>query len=229
MLIGGGLIARSFWHYEDNREVLIFASGVSNSKQAGVEEFNRESRLIVELLEANPWKLFVYFGTCSIQDNDLNQTPYVVHKARMEELVRERAGEYLIFRLPQVIGKGGNKYSLTNFLYEHIKRGASFPLWENAVRYIVDVADVSTIVSHVIETEYFQNRIINIASRPYYVREIVNVIEQIVQRRAVFTAIQRGSNYRIDCTDIQALLDRLGIVFDQDYLYRTLSKYYRPA
>ena len=45
MVVGNGLIAKAFSHHANNPDVIIFASGVSDSACIDYREFNRERML----------------------------------------------------------------------------------------------------------------------------------------------------------------------------------------
>jgi hypothetical protein len=51
MLIGKGMIANIFSSYKNDDNILIFASGVSNSNEKNKQEFLREKNLINTYLE----------------------------------------------------------------------------------------------------------------------------------------------------------------------------------
>ena len=46
MVVGSGLLANTFKSYSDNEDVIIFASGVSNSGCVDLEQFKRELNLV---------------------------------------------------------------------------------------------------------------------------------------------------------------------------------------
>ena len=48
MVVGSGLLANTFESYRDNEDVIIFASGVSNSGCVDPEQFKRESNLVAK-------------------------------------------------------------------------------------------------------------------------------------------------------------------------------------
>src|SRR5882757_4127080 len=108
MLIGKGLVARNFTRYEELDEFLVFASGVSNSKSCTPEDFRRERELLMASIRAHPSKKAVYFSTSSVNDPDLRETPYVLHKLDMEDQVRQYARQWHIFRLSNLAGASGN-------------------------------------------------------------------------------------------------------------------------
>ncbi|MBP6455165.1 MAG: hypothetical protein KA275_00440, partial [Chitinophagaceae bacterium] len=68
MLVGNGLIAKKFLNYLKDDNFLIFASGVSNSKNANTDEYIKEINLLEKSIQINKEKILVYFSTCSIND-----------------------------------------------------------------------------------------------------------------------------------------------------------------
>ena len=124
MIVGNGLIASSFKSYfEDDPSVIIFASGVSNSAELDCEAFLRERKMLEEALALD--KYICYFSTCSVNDPELLNSPYVAHKKEMEAVV-SAAGDYAIFRLPQVVGKTPNPNTLTNYIYNQVTSEKNF-------------------------------------------------------------------------------------------------------
>src|SRR5690349_6695322 len=104
MVIGNGMIAKRFNSYKDNKDVLIFASGVSNSKNRNQAQYDRESDLLEKTIEANPSKVLVYFSTCSIKDPGEANSPYVEHKKQLEDLIQKKLERYYIFRVSNIAG-----------------------------------------------------------------------------------------------------------------------------
>ena len=123
MVIGNGLIASRFSEYVKNQSVLIFASGVSNSKETKEEEFEQEIELIYRTFE-NYCKnyLFVYFSTCSVYDKEEINSPYVQHKMRIEKIIESTVPDFNIFRVSQAVGFSENKNTLLNFLFDSISK-----------------------------------------------------------------------------------------------------------
>lgn len=226
MIIGHGLLARAFDSYRAHPNIIVLASGVSDSTVTDVAEFEREQALLVNTLDEQGKKLLVYFSTCSIGDPDLYASPYVRHKLKMEELIQEHSSSYLVFRLPQVVGRGGNKNTLTNRLYINIRDGEPFQLWRNACRYIIDVDDVSAVASYMIGSDEYLNRIINIASCRFSIHDIVRALENVTQASAIYTELDKGASYDIDCYESHKVARSLNIWFGDTYLYRVIRKYY---
>ena len=161
MIIGNGLLGSAFIEF-DLPEVIFFASGVSNSSEISEKEFNREENLIHKILEDNPQKQFVYFSTCSIYDSSKNGSPYVLHKLKMEQIIINKASNYLILRVSNAVGKGGNPNLLMNYIYSSILNKKKITIHKNAKRNLIDVEDVVKI-SHNIISNNIKNKIINIA------------------------------------------------------------------
>lgn len=229
MIIGSGLLAQAFSRdFLQREDVCIYAAGVSNSSCADVSEFVRESKRVkAALQQALHADTFVYFGTCSASDPEILNTPYVQHKLAMEQIVREHHGN-LILRLPQVAGKTPNPHTLLNFLYARISRSETFNLWCNAKRNIIDVDDVAAIAYQLIANNSARNFTYNIANLINYpMVEIVSAIEHVVGKRAIYEVVERGSECFIDTNAILPILANVGIKFGNDYLDKTLVKYYK--
>jgi len=228
MLIGSGLLARAFAPaFSGRNDVCIYAAGVSNSGCTDLQEFERERKRLADgLLQFNRADAFVYFGTCSVGDPDVQNTPYVRHKLAMEHLVSEHP-RHLILRLPQVAGFTPNPHTLLNYLYARIARSESFQLWRNANRNIIDVDDAAAISRQLIANASLRNTVINIAnSASYPMTTIVAAMEKAVGKRAVYEVFDRGSGYTIDIQPILPFLDAAGVKFDTEYLERVIGKYY---
>ena len=227
MVIGTGLVARSFGAYADNDRFLIFASGVSNSKSSTEADFQREAGLLTQSMEAHPGKMLVYFSTTSVEDPDLRQTTYVQHKLNMEELVRSNAHRYAIFRLSNLAGRSDNPNTILNYFYQHIAQGIPFQLWQRSERNIIDVEDVFRIADHLLQHQMTVNRTLNIANTESYpVTYIVDAIERFCGKQGLYTLEERGGPVHIDTHEIAAACRTLGIQFGEGYLQRILQKYY---
>ena len=87
MVVGNGMIANRFMDYKDDDSIIIFASGVSNSKDTIEQNFLREFALLDKTIKSNADKVLVYFSTCSIEDEELQNAPYVIHKKNIEKFI----------------------------------------------------------------------------------------------------------------------------------------------
>lgn len=128
MLIGTGDIASVLI---DRDDITFFASGVSNSKCSDPAKFKREE----ELLKTMPRHIhLVYFSTLAIY---YNWNPYVAHKKRMEQMVKDLFQSYTIVRLGN-ISWGTNPNTLINYLKAHPE------------------AEIQKVYRHVVDKDEFQ-------------------------------------------------------------------------
>jgi len=224
MIIGNGLLANAF-KQNDNSKIIFFASGVSNSSENRKEEFERERILLYMTLKKNRDKKFIYFSTCSVYDESLSCSQYVLHKKEMENLVSEMSNNYNIFRLPQVVGKTKAPI-LINFLFHCIMNEQKMKILNSATRNLIYVDDVVKVVNEILIKQNHKNTILNIAS-PFNLKviNIVQLIESIVNKKAVYDLIEGGSSMSIDIIEIIEL-QAYNEIFTDSYIYDILKKYY---
>lgn len=225
MIIGKGLIAKAFEKYTLKEDIIIFASGVSNSKEISIDEFAREKLLLNYYLEKyGKSKHFIYFSTCSIYDTYFERSEYTKHKINMEKIIIEKAFNYNIFRLPQVLGKN-NKNQLIGFLYESIKMEKMFQLFD-IERNIIDIKDVFIIIDKILKENIFNNQIINISNpKNTKVLDLVNILENIIDKKANYNIVKKSGEFIIDVKDIEPIISDLSI-FEKNYLENRIKKYY---
>ena len=227
MVIGNGLIAHKFSSYNTDQSKIIFASGVSNSNNTDKEKFNREFKLLQYTVNSHPGKTIVYFSTCSIDDYDLTNSPYVIHKIDMEDFIKKNASTYLIFRISNIAGISNNPYTLLNYFIFNILQNHPLEIWKNASRNLIGIDDVFTIADYILLENKVWNSTINIAnSENYTIPYIISQIELHFGKKAVYEEIDRGCNYKIDISLIEPLIKKLNIKFDDDYLRELLRQYY---
>ena len=146
MIIGDGLIATAFLEkYDKDKNIIIFASGVSNSQEINPSHFLREKKLLNKIILENPNIKFIYFSTILI---GYKNNPYYTHKKEMEDLIKKTSTNYIIFRVPQLIGKTGNNNNLINSLVNTIKNNQEFNVYGDVKRAIIDVSDLIDLVDY---------------------------------------------------------------------------------
>jgi len=224
MIVGNGFLAKTFKeNYEKDTNIIIFASGVSNSNETDQKIFDREKIFLIKCLRKN--KKLIYFSTCSVYENSLNHSAYIKHKIFMEDIVK-RSADYLIFRLPQIVGNSPNPNTLTNFLYERISRREPFNIYKNCKRNIIDVEDVFKISSFIINSGVNKSTI-NIASpKSTEIMDLVKIFEGILNVKASYNLLERGESYNIDVTYSLKIANDMNIHFDGFYNERIIRKYY---
>lgn len=226
MVIGSGLIARIFKNeFEDDKDVIVYASGVSNSGEKEVESYQRELNLL-KSFEKTDAKL-IYFSTVSVFDPTLQQSAYIRHKLEIEKYISSRLKNYIIFRLPIVIGHSRNPNTLTNFLFQKIQNQENFFLHQHAQRYILDSDDVGKFLSPLIRDSSINRRTLNIHfEKPISAPELVSMLEKIARQDAIFEVRNEGSYYSSDNSFFLAYLKRNDFVISPNYVFEVLKKYY---
>ncbi|MGN6476540.1 MAG: NAD-dependent epimerase/dehydratase family protein [Flavipsychrobacter sp.] len=227
MVIGNGMIGQRFQTYLSDNDVLIFASGVSNSKSKNEEDYAREWQLLKKSVAEHKEKKIIYFSTCSVYDPTENQSLYVLHKKEIENYIASNCKKYIIFRVSNVVGKSKNLNTVLNFFVNHVRNGIDFNIWTRASRNLIDVDDLFKMVDYIIGEKKYENQIINIANpHNYDVPFIVRSIEVYLSRKANYSLVEKGENYPIDISMIVEIIEQLGLNFDSDYLSKLLHKYY---
>jgi hypothetical protein len=166
MVLGNGLIANSFFDYKDDSRYLIFASGVSDSINSGICDFEREFDLIKKYTGTK--MKFIYFST-----SNTGLTPYFNHKERMEIFIQNNFENYLIFKIPNIVGVGGNKNNLFNFFKKKIIDKDQI-IVKDTYRSLIDADDLKIICDYFL---YLNNEVIYISYiERIKVIDIVNII-----------------------------------------------------
>ncbi|TMI79873.1 MAG: NAD-dependent epimerase/dehydratase family protein [Bacteroidetes bacterium] len=227
MVIGHGMIAKRFEVYQNDDRFVIFASGVSNSKNRIDAPYKREIQLLEQTIKEHKEKIFVYFSTCSLYDPEEKHSAYITHKKQIEEIIQSNSKRFSIFRVSNLVGRSDNPNTVLNFFVYHIRNQINFDLWSKASRNLVDIDDMYKIVDNILQGGIYANGIINIANpSSYKVTEIVAAIENRWQIQANYIPIPKGSTFDIDISGISPIIKKLEIHFDDNYLVNLLEKYY---
>lgn len=228
MVVGNGMIARRFSAFAERADVVIFASGVSNSKETRPEPFARERRLVDETLRQTTGSLFVYFSTASVDDPTEQGSPYVTHKLGLERLIADRAIHYLLVRASNVVGGPGNPHTILNFFVDRILHNEPFTIWQHASRNLIDLDDVYRVVTHGIADPATWNQTILVAN-PHSISPLmlVQAIEAHTGRRAQYELVDKGVPFALP---VNGLSDQLRATDSnwqpERYVTHLLRKYY---
>ncbi|AFR35035.1 NAD-dependent epimerase/dehydratase family protein [Riemerella anatipestifer] len=226
MIIGNGLIA-SLFKEVDLDDVVFFASGVSNSLATDKAQFQREENLLRKNIKETPNRLFLYFSTCSIYDSSKAESPYVLHKLKMEQVVAETCSRYLVLRLSNVVGKGGNPNLLMNYLVNSVKRGEVINVHTKATRNLIDAEDVKAVVFNLLKQKQL-NRVVNLAYIDNYtIIEILEILESAIKLKPNLNLIKAGAGYPISISsEVENYFVENSLNNKYLYLKNILSKYY---
>jgi len=225
MIIGNGLIANLFKNH-DRENVVFFASGVSNSLEIRPEEFLREENLIKNTIAANKDKIFVYYSTCSIYDSSKTGSDYVLHKLKMEQIIKNSCDRFLILRVSNAVGKGGNANLLMNYIVNAVKNNETINVHTKATRNLIDVEDIKKITLDLLDKKDV-NKIINVAYiNNYSIIEILEIIERFYNKKTNLNLTNSGSGYNIDVEDIGNYFTENNATDKEIYLGTILKRYY---
>jgi len=227
MIIGNGQLGKIF--KEDKcffEDAVIFASGVADSACRDEKEFDREKKLLEKTLFENNEKKIVYFSSCALSASAYHKNRYYQHKQQMETIITEHSTHYQIFRLPQLFGDLIHHKTIINFFYESILRNQPFNIFNEAYRYVIEIKDVKKLVQNFLEFSD-DSKIVDLANpHRYRVFEIVNILEQLLDKKAVYQILQKEDKYRLDFSDMEGFIKEHSIqmTFGPDYLFNKLKE-----
>lgn len=222
-IIGKGLIAKAFMRASINYQGIIFASGVSNSKEEKSSSFNRETELLKKWLDDS--KSLVYFSTCSIDDPSVNKSDYVEHKLNMEMMVLKKSSNYVI-RLPQVVGKSTNKNTVIGYLAYKIFTSEPYELYKGTIRNLIDIDHVVLLTSILLGTNNNPGPHSFAMPFDYSIDEIVSILEKVLEKKSKHNIVKtKGFHYPCS-TFIRKAIEEKEIECTEDYLETIIRKYY---
>lgn len=228
MIVGDGLIARAMKKYDSNDEIIIFASGVSNSSEISPKEFEREKILLSEYIGQK--ERLVYFSTCSIFDKSLSQSKYVLHKINMEKFITHHFENYIIFRLPTIVADSSNPNTLINFLLDKIKNGQVIRVYKKACRYLLDINVMSYLLPFIIDNDIYNKQIINIAfDKPIKIIEIIKTFETTLNIKANIKLIDKGHCFSIDNEIFKNFIHKIDYKLSASYNYDCIKRFCRKV
>jgi hypothetical protein len=223
MVVGNGLIAKAFNKYNNIEDVIIFASGVSNSGCNNKLDFERELDLIKKYLSISD-KKFIYFSTCSISDGS-KKSDYINHKINMENFITDNHNNYIIFRLPIVVGICNNKNTFFNNIRSKILNNEVITVYANLSRYLIDIEHITDILPHFIGSEE-KNYIMDICFDRKKILEIVETMDKLIGIKS--TKVIKNDefiNSEIDNSDFMNKLENYGFNIEEDYTKKVIKKY----
>lgn len=222
MIVGRGLIANSLLQYDDESFV-FFASGVSNSGLDDEGEFLREKLLLHETMKRNADKHLVYFSTCMVSTTN-PANPYSAHKLSMEKLVQQYKN-WTVFRLPNLVGKGGNPNNLVNFLVTNVKEKSRVTIQENAKRSILEANDMARLTIAFLSHGSNKRFVDLVLEDAISIFEILETITENLGREAVLHVVPGGLEIGVRNDRAVELAESIKIDVSPGYSIRALRKW----
>lgn len=220
MLVGNGLIAKSFSIFREENNIIIFASGVSDSKCIEISEFDRERNL---LLSQDRRKKIIYFSTYSISDGSLINE-YIQHKIDMESLVENNFEDWLILRLPTVVGHGGNNNNFFNYISNRLKKNLPINTYENTYRSLIDVDDLLPLIKNIIYN--VSNKKIDVSlDNQTLVTDIVKEMLIISDSKSNLIRTKCSGNSPVDNTQFKSICEVFNKTNKPNYNSLLIKKY----
>ncbi len=225
MVIGTGLLAQAFKKYTQKEDLIVFASGVSNSKGADISTFDRETELLSDTISRHPGKQLIYFSTTSLLDPDVQELPYALHKRKIEKMIEVNCEHYLIFRLSNVVGHSDNPHTVFNFFFNKIKNQEFFNLWINAERNLIDLDDVKQVVTDILDNNRYTNSILNLLyPGNCSVPEMVAAIETYLGIKGNYEQVEKGNKFIVQPNIAESYFEK-PLPPVRNYITSLLEKY----
>ena len=196
MIVGNGLIANSI-RTCDREDVILFASGVSNSVNPSQSDFEREEMMLREHLQKD-FECLVYFSTVSIEDPSMQSKAYIQHKKRMEELIKGFGKSYVILRLPNMLCVNGNPNTLVPYFNKAIKNGDKVTILDNAHRYLLTREQLCEMVNQILSSKVRDCLINGIQNEPTRVLDIYKRMLEALSAKPNYEIQPGGENYKIN-------------------------------
>ena len=221
-IIGSGFIATEFKKYRKfikKNKVIIYAAGISNSLEINKKNLEREILKFKDFTKKNKRKL-IYISTYSVNDYSRNKKLYVKNKIKIEKIIKKDSDEYLVIRLPEIIGKTKNLHTLSNFFYNNIINNKPFKVFKNSRRNLLDIDDAIKNCIKIIRKNKNKNKIINLLNKKFNTpMQIVTNLEKILRKKAIY----KFSNNKINKWSLK---NNYFFHSKKNYLIKTLKKYY---
>jgi UDP-2-acetamido-2,6-beta-L-arabino-hexul-4-ose reductase len=207
MVIGNGLISSKFLSYKNNKKIIIFASGVSNSKEVDIKEFEREKKLLNELYITE--KKLVYFSTLLVNYPCMENSEYVKHKKNIEDFITTNFKNFIIFRLPNIVGHTKNKFTSFNFFINKIQKEETIYIEKNTTRFFLDSDDLNHMLNPIIDNKTINKKTINIClNNKISISEIIDLISKTLNKKANIIESDSGCDVNIDNSFFLSILKK---------------------
>ncbi len=229
MIVGRGLLATALKEI-DKKDIVFYANGVSDSTIKSVTDGNFEEKEIECIAQKKRARIFIYFSTIQVNASENFERPYVIHKIKMEELVRQLFPDFIIIRTSNLIGNNPwNRHTLFNYLYNSLKEQRRINIIESASRNILDVEHFMKLLNHYMIYYKKENSTVNIVNPvSYSMFEILSMFEKIFETKFIKDNAEiKVAKFEAPCLFSAQLIKECGIGLD-NYLEDVIKKYYPP-
>ncbi|MGN6194467.1 MAG: hypothetical protein ACTHOB_05980 [Ginsengibacter sp.] len=227
MIVGRGLLATALSEM-DKEEIVFYANGVSNSTMENISRGSFEEKEIVAIANNYTAKKFIYFSSIQVNASENFDRPYVIHKIKMEELVKRLFPDYVIIRTSNIIGNNPwNTHTLFNYLYNSLKEEKRINVIESAARNILDVDHFMKLLNHYLIHYKKEPGTVNIVNtHSYQMFEILSEFEKIFETKFMKDKGKiKIAKFEAPCQFSAKLIKECGIELN-NYLPEVIKKYY---
>jgi NDP-hexose 4-ketoreductase len=242
-IVGHGFLAGQLARIADRHpDVLALAAGVSAATGTSPAQFARERALLDEAICRSTGERLLFFSTASTgmygapecqgrEDEPVApRTAYGCHKRDLELILAGSGVGHLCVRLAHVVGPDQPPHQLLPSLASQILAG-QVRIHRGARRDIIDVADVVTVLDHLLALGT-RDTVVNVATG-YAVP--VEAIVAHVQARLGVTAHRvevdaPAVNHLVSIDTLRRLVPTVATLgFGERYYQRVLDRYVRPG
>ena len=149
---------------------------------------------------------------------------YTKHKLEVEKLIIQNSNDYCIYRLPQVIGKGGNKNNLINFFKQSIIDTKQIFIFPDSLRSILDIEDLVNLCSETCDLK--DKNILNIAGIEFCnIEDILKMISKKLNINPIISFYREKQDYyTVNSDEINLAIKKLDINTN-NYIKNLINKY----
>jgi nucleoside-diphosphate-sugar epimerase len=224
MVVGCGLLAKTMSSFENSDDVIIFASGVSNSKETNQNEYKRELILLNTFIGTN--KKLIYFSTCSVLHDCQSISNYITHKKNIEDYIKNNFDNYLIFRLPNVVGETGNKNTSFNFFKNCLLSNTQLFIEIGSSRYFIDVDDITETLTPIILDPKQNKKEINVCfNNKIDIFNFVMIMSKTLGVTPNIKLVDGGCSQDVDNREFISIINPKYKKIDQSYNLKIIKKY----
>ena len=222
LIIGTGFIAQNFKKYSNylrKNNMIVYAAGISKSTEENTANLKKEIRRFEKFCKFND-KRVIYISTYSIGDKQRSNKKYVKNKIKIEKIIKKKLTDFLIIRLPEIVGSNNNQNTLTNFFYNNISKNLPFFIYKNTKRNLIDIDDAILKCIQITKKIKTQNKTVNLLNEKFYTPlQIANTFEKILKKNAIYK-IKKIAYSK------WTLRNNFYLKTKKNYLKKILNKYY---
>tara|TARA_B100001057_G_C22632955_1_gene865125 strand:- start:176 stop:886 length:711 start_codon:yes stop_codon:yes gene_type:complete len=230
-IIGKGFIAKNLSKISREiiqSKIIIYAAGISNSNTESRKDLVREINSFNKFSKINKRKKILFISTADVTNNLKNRSKYVKNKIKIEKSIKKNFKNFIIVRIPQIIGKSKNKNTLINFFYNKIKSRKTIKLLLNVDRNLLDIDDIIKMIKVIIMNNKINKKVITLSNK-YFIQpiDIIRIFEKTLKISAKYNFKKtKKQNWNLHFKKNIKYFSNAKIKFDKYYFSKTIKKYY---